>query len=160
VRAAMTSSPRKIRHPRPSGRYVYRMTYGGGRRRTRASPAGAAGMLGGMSDDGMPRDSRGLRPCGWCGGRIDQPKIGRLRDYCSQSCRQRAYEDRREAGRIAVAVEIARAEMAQAVDTAPVSSRDEPGGSASPPPRPRRQLGQGPGVAEPLPLWEDDGGPG
>lgn len=106
-----------------------------------------------MSDDGMPRDSRGLRPCGWCGNRIDQPKVGRLRDYCSQSCRQRAYEGRREAGRIAAAVEIARAEMVEP-DAASASSRDETGE-----PRPRRRLGRGPGANRPvtLPLWDDEG---
>jgi hypothetical protein len=106
-----------------------------------------------MSDDGMPRDSRGLRPCGWCGGRIDQPKVGRLRDYCSRNCRQRAYEDRREADRIAAAVEIARAEMVEP-DAAPASSRDETQLA-----RPRRRLGRGPGANHQasLPLWEDEG---
>jgi len=77
-----------------------------------------------MSDDGMPRDARGLRPCAWCGGPIRQPATGRLREYCGRSCRQRAYEARREAERIAVAV---------ATATAPESSRDETGGAAPSP---------------------------
>lgn len=40
------------------------------------------------------------RPCGWCGQAVTQPGgRQRLRRYCSQSCRQRAYEDRRAAAR-------------------------------------------------------------
>lgn len=40
------------------------------------------------------------RPCGWCGQAIAQPGgRRRLRRYCCQSCRQRAYEDRRAAAR-------------------------------------------------------------
>lgn len=40
------------------------------------------------------------RPCGWCGQVVVQPGgRRRLRRYCSQSCRQRAYEDRRAAAR-------------------------------------------------------------
>lgn len=35
------------------------------------------------------------RHCGWCGVRLpDEGKVGRPRRYCSQSCRQRAYERR------------------------------------------------------------------
>jgi hypothetical protein len=33
--------------------------------------------------------------CGWCGLRLpDDGKVGRPRRYCTQSCRQRAYERR------------------------------------------------------------------
>jgi hypothetical protein len=35
------------------------------------------------------------RHCGWCGSRLpDEGKVGRPRRYCTQSCRQRAYERR------------------------------------------------------------------
>jgi hypothetical protein len=36
------------------------------------------------------------RHCGWCGLRLpeESTKVGRPRRYCSQSCRQRAYERR------------------------------------------------------------------
>jgi hypothetical protein len=35
------------------------------------------------------------RHCGWCGLRLpDEGRVGRPRRYCSQSCRQRAYERR------------------------------------------------------------------
>ncbi|TDV43623.1 hypothetical protein [Actinophytocola oryzae] len=38
------------------------------------------------------------RHCGWCGQRLPEDskagKVGRPRRYCSQSCRQRAYERR------------------------------------------------------------------
>jgi hypothetical protein len=38
------------------------------------------------------------RHCGWCGGRLPDDgkdgKVGRPRRYCTQSCRQRAYERR------------------------------------------------------------------
>lgn len=39
-----------------------------------------------------------IRHCGWCGQRLPEDakisKVGRPRRYCSQSCRQRAYERR------------------------------------------------------------------
>ncbi|MDQ3787284.1 MAG: hypothetical protein M3422_08580 [Actinomycetota bacterium] len=36
-----------------------------------------------------------VRHCGWCGLRLPEDgKVGRPRRYCSQSCRQRAYERR------------------------------------------------------------------
>ncbi|HEV2780261.1 MAG TPA: hypothetical protein VGX25_12790 [Actinophytocola sp.] len=36
-----------------------------------------------------------VRHCGWCGGRLpDEGRVGRPRRYCTQSCRQRAYERR------------------------------------------------------------------
>src|SRR5699024_4213741 len=40
---------------------------------------------------------RGETPtyCGWCGKQVEQgPNTGRKRQYCGQSCRQRAYERR------------------------------------------------------------------
>jgi hypothetical protein len=76
-------------------------------------------------DDGLPRDDRGLRPCEWCGGTIQQPKIGRLRRYCRRTCRELAYRERATRRRIAQAVEEA---------TAPESSVDE-----TAPPRSERQ---------------------
>ncbi|MFD2415276.1 hypothetical protein [Amycolatopsis pigmentata] len=37
----------------------------------------------------------GVKHCGWCGRRLEQgTTIGRRRQYCGQSCRQRAYERR------------------------------------------------------------------
>jgi len=36
-----------------------------------------------------------VRHCGWCGARLPEDgKVGRPRRYCTQSCRQRAYERR------------------------------------------------------------------
>lgn len=36
-----------------------------------------------------------VRHCGWCGCRLpDEGRVGRPRRYCTQSCRQRAYERR------------------------------------------------------------------
>jgi hypothetical protein len=35
------------------------------------------------------------RHCGWCGARLgDNGRVGRRKQYCAQSCRQRAYERR------------------------------------------------------------------
>ncbi|MCV7192900.1 hypothetical protein [Mycolicibacterium brumae] len=34
------------------------------------------------------------RPCQWCGREIADAGMGRRRQYCRQSCRQRAYEQR------------------------------------------------------------------
>jgi len=41
-----------------------------------------------------PRSADGAKLCAWCGGDIKQSGIGRSRDYCRRSCRQRAYEQR------------------------------------------------------------------
>ncbi len=43
----------------------------------------------------MGRGSR-RRPvrCAWCGREVEQAETGRLRKFCRQSCRQRAYEQR------------------------------------------------------------------
>jgi hypothetical protein len=40
--------------------------------------------------------SRRLRPqpCRWCGRDVADASLGRRRQYCRQSCRQRAYEQR------------------------------------------------------------------
>lgn len=37
-----------------------------------------------------------LTRCAWCGREIVQPTRGRRRRYCDHSCRQRAYEQRRD----------------------------------------------------------------
>ncbi|TFV59468.1 hypothetical protein E4P42_08680 [Mycobacterium sp. PS03-16] len=34
------------------------------------------------------------QPCRWCGREVDDAGMGRRRQYCRQSCRQRAYEQR------------------------------------------------------------------
>jgi hypothetical protein len=34
------------------------------------------------------------QPCRWCGREVVDPDLGRRRQYCRQSCRQRAYEQR------------------------------------------------------------------
>jgi hypothetical protein len=34
------------------------------------------------------------QPCRWCGREVSDAGLGRRRQYCRQSCRQRAYEQR------------------------------------------------------------------
>ncbi len=34
------------------------------------------------------------QPCRWCGREVADAELGRRRQYCRQSCRQRAYEQR------------------------------------------------------------------
>ena len=34
------------------------------------------------------------QPCRWCGREVADAQMGRRRQYCRQSCRQRAYEQR------------------------------------------------------------------
>ncbi|MCV7289684.1 MULTISPECIES: hypothetical protein [Mycolicibacterium] len=34
------------------------------------------------------------QPCRWCGREVSDAQMGRRRQYCRQSCRQRAYEQR------------------------------------------------------------------
>ncbi|NUS11602.1 MAG: hypothetical protein HOY69_09415 [Streptomyces sp.] len=69
-----------------------------------------------MSEEPKPR------ACAWCGATFRPGTIGRAAVYCRRSCRQRAYEARREAQRIEYALAMAAAD----------SSRDErPGRSDS-----------------------------
>jgi hypothetical protein len=42
----------------------------------------------------MPRAHRRAQPCRWCGREVADAGVGRRRQYCRQSCRQRAYEQR------------------------------------------------------------------
>ncbi|MBJ7338271.1 MAG: hypothetical protein JHC64_11275 [Mycolicibacterium sp.] len=35
-----------------------------------------------------------MQPCRWCGREVPDASMGRRRQYCRQSCRQRAYEQR------------------------------------------------------------------
>jgi hypothetical protein len=44
--------------------------------------------------------------CGWCQGAIDIKSIGRIPKWCSASCRQRAWEQRRAAASGRCAVEV------------------------------------------------------
>ena len=57
-----------------------------------------------FNDTGIAKD-RGLesagvtrrahpQPCRWCGRDVTDAGMGRRRQYCRQSCRQRAYEQR------------------------------------------------------------------
>lgn len=38
--------------------------------------------------------ARAAKPCVWCGREVVTTGVGRRRQYCGQSCRQRAYEQR------------------------------------------------------------------
>ncbi|MCX2714717.1 hypothetical protein [Mycolicibacterium sp. J2] len=41
-----------------------------------------------------PRRRTRPQPCRWCGREVAEAGMGRRRQYCRQSCRQRAYEQR------------------------------------------------------------------
>lgn len=75
-----------------------------------------------------PRDGDGNKLCAWCGEPIRQSGVGRSRDYCRRSCRQRAYEARqqREAVVAAVAAAVARRDSSRVETRSPdIPSRDE-----------------------------------
>ncbi|WP_375488537.1 hypothetical protein [uncultured Mycobacterium sp.] len=46
-----------------------------------------------LQSSGVTRRSR-PQPCRWCGRDVADTGMGRRRQYCRQSCRQRAYEQR------------------------------------------------------------------
>src|ERR1700761_2302160 len=46
-----------------------------------------------LKSDGVTRRSH-PQPCRWCGRDVTDAGMGRRRQYCRQSCRQRAYEQR------------------------------------------------------------------
>jgi hypothetical protein len=81
-----------------------------------------------MSQHDTPRDADGAKLCAWCGDPVKQSGVGRSRDYCRRSCRQRAYEARkqREAVVAAVASAVARRDSSRVETRTPVvPSRDE-----------------------------------
>ena len=41
------------------------------------------------------------QPCRWCGREVGDAGLGRRRQYCRQSCRQRAYEQRAQLTKLA-----------------------------------------------------------
>ncbi|PJE09256.1 MAG: hypothetical protein CK429_22315 [Mycobacterium sp.] len=47
----------------------------------------------GLKSSGVSRRVR-PQPCRWCGRDVTDVGMGRRRQYCRQSCRQRAYEQR------------------------------------------------------------------
>src|SRR3982074_3962461 len=51
------------------------------------------GLQSGLVTSGM-RNRRRAQPCRWCGREVADIGLGRRRQYCRQSCRQRAYEQR------------------------------------------------------------------
>ena len=50
-------------------------------------------MDGGLESAGVTRRAH-PQPCRWCGRDVTDAGMGRRRQYCRQSCRQRAYEQR------------------------------------------------------------------
>ncbi|MGH3678557.1 MAG: hypothetical protein ACRDU5_23020 [Mycobacterium sp.] len=42
----------------------------------------------------LSRSRSRRQPCRWCGREVADADLGRRRQYCRQSCRQRAYEQR------------------------------------------------------------------
>lgn len=62
-----------------------------------AAPGAASAVTESSHDElwGGAAAAKGPRHCGWCGARLAQNgNVGRRRRYCTQSCRQRAYERR------------------------------------------------------------------
>src|SRR5439155_13507496 len=51
---------------------------------------------GGLQSGSVALGRRSLKPqpCRWCGREVADVGLGRRRQYCRQSCRQRAYEQR------------------------------------------------------------------
>lgn len=49
-----------------------------------------------LSNHPEPRNRKRAQQCLWCAGEMEQSESGRPRKFCSQSCRQRAYEQRRK----------------------------------------------------------------
>ncbi|MFJ5646393.1 hypothetical protein [Streptomyces sp. NPDC093223] len=73
-----------------------------------------------------PRDADGEPLCAWCGGSIPQKGVGRRRDYCRRSCRQRAYEQRQVDRTVTLNTNLIRHQLRkefEAADAPTVSSR-------------------------------------
>ncbi|MBV1956245.1 hypothetical protein KUG12_18140 [Streptomyces sp. BV333] len=82
-----------------------------------------------------PRDADGAKLCAWCGGEIEQPGVGRRRDYCSRTHREYAYRARREAEMKLVAYSRGRADAARPNSSTVDTRRDSiPTVDETPPP--------------------------
>src|SRR4051794_20053370 len=55
---------------------------------------------------GSPSRRAAAQTCGWCGGSIEVKPVGRIPTWCSASCRQRAWEQRRAAASGLAAVRV------------------------------------------------------
>jgi hypothetical protein len=53
----------------------------------------------------MTRSRRRPQSCRWCGREVADAGLGRRRQYCRQSCRQRAYEQRAQVKGTSVAAD-------------------------------------------------------
>ncbi|WP_082984399.1 hypothetical protein [Mycobacterium sp. 1465703.0] len=63
------------------------------------------------------------QPCRWCGRDVTDAAMGRRRQYCRQSCRQRAYEQRASLNRNGAAAVPDDAVVLSADDAADLSDR-------------------------------------
>lgn len=63
------------------------------------------------------------QPCRWCGRDVSDSAMGRRRQYCRQSCRQRAYEQRASLNRGGAAAVPADAVVLSAEDASDLSDR-------------------------------------
>ncbi|MGO9182668.1 MAG: hypothetical protein ACLPPT_00750 [Mycobacterium sp.] len=63
------------------------------------------------------------QPCRWCGRDVSDAAMGRRRQYCRQSCRQRAYEQRASLNRGGAGALPADAVVLSADDAADLSDR-------------------------------------
>jgi hypothetical protein len=84
----------------------------------------------------MSESEAAVRSCAWCGANFRPGTIGRAAVYCRRSCRQRAYEARREAQRIALALAVAAVDSSRDRAGRPDSTRDETGSGQAPEPVP------------------------
>lgn len=80
------------------------------------------GELPGLKSAGVTRRAR-PQPCRWCGRDVTDAGMGRRRQYCRQSCRQRAYEQRASLNRGGAAALPPDAVVLSADDAADLSDR-------------------------------------
>jgi hypothetical protein len=78
-----------------------------------------------MTKRDTPRDAEGAKLCAWCGDPIRQSGIGRSKDYCRRSCRQRAYEQRQIDKITQNNVRLIRHMLTEELAASSVSSRDK-----------------------------------
>ncbi|BAX93074.1 hypothetical protein MSG_02933 [Mycobacterium shigaense] len=76
----------------------------------------------GLKSAGVTRRAR-PQPCRWCGRDVTDVGMGRRRQYCRQSCRQRAYEQRASISRGESAAVPADAVVLSADDATDLSDR-------------------------------------
>lgn len=95
------------------------------REKARRAAQADGGSAGNRSPAPAPNARAAARTCAWCGSPLYVQPVGRIPKWCSASCRQRAWEQRRAAASGHCAVEVVERPVAVPVERFRMPRHDE-----------------------------------